>query len=705
MESKQSIQNRHAQGVWSELDAQLLEYDKMAEEAQAPRMLHIDIETKCELDLTEVGVWRYASHPSFKIDIFGYRYHDGETTTVLDTHADTYPAESIPQQVWEDLHDPNVIKIAQNAAFEITCIYIHYGLEVDFKEWLKQWYCVMIASAYYGLPMNLDKIGAALRLKVQKDKNGKKLINFFTQPVKKGTKKTAQGEFNDPADFPEKWQQFLSYNGTDVDAEVEIFDWLYRLPPLPAIEWHYWRQDQIINNRGIYIDATFARAAVRANQGFIEGIHAEVRELTGVENPNSLDQLKEWLTEQLGEEVTTLTKDSIIDALASEFLPDNVRRLYELRDAASNTSVSKYATMLNYMSPEDGRVRNLIQFYGANRTGRYAGRAIQIQNLKKMLSRLFHKGKDFCDERVVNIRKAIVQGLAFSLFPDVSDLISQLVRTAFVAPPGKKLISCDFAAIEARVLAWLAGEEWVLDVFRTHGKLYEATAAKMFNVPFESIGKGSPYRSKGKVASLALGYQGWSGALIQMGALREGLTEEELPPIAKAWRKANPAIVKFWKELENSFRVCCEQKRRVVLRKKYTTITFIYERGYVFIVLPSGRRLSYFGAHVSTSGKLVYWGMHQQKKTWVKQETYGGKLAENITQAVARDCLVESMDAMFDELDIIFHVHDEIAVEEDQDQAEEALKLMRDIMAVSPVWAPDLPLTAEGYISDFYKKD
>jgi len=671
------------------------------------RVLHIDIETKCRIDLTEVGVWRYASHPSFKIDIFGYRYHDEEVTTVIDCHADSYPGESIPAEVWLDLWDENVLKVAQNAAFEITCIFHYYkpGEYIIFSEWLRQWECVMITSAYYGLPMNLDKIGAALRLKTQKDKKGKPLIKFFTQPVNKATKKTALGEFNQPEDFPEKWQMFCDYNGTDVDSEVEIYDWLSKLPPLPDIEWHYWRQDQIINNRGIFIDETFARACYDANMIFINALHDKMIEITGLENPNSLPQIKAWLSEELEEEVTSLTKDSVVDALASDFLPDQVRALYELRAAGSSTSVSKYSTMLMYMSPEDGRVRNLIQFYGANRTGRYAGRAIQIQNLKKMLSRLFHKGKEFCDERVINIRQLIIDGVADLFISDLNDVISQLVRTAFISPPGRSLISCDFAAIEARVLAWLAGEEWVLDVFRTHGKLYEATAAKMFNVPLESIAKGSPYRSKGKVASLALGYQGWSGALIQMGALREGLTEEELPDIASAWRKSNRAIVKFWKLLEKSFRFCCEQKRRTVVRMKYTELIFHYEKGYVFITLPSGRRLSYYGAHVSQTGKLTYWGMHQQKKNWVRQETYGGKLAENITQAVARDCLVESMDGMFDRLDIVFHVHDEIAVEEDDDKADRSLAFMQRLMGVSPQWAPDLPLKAEGYISKFYKKD
>lgn len=669
------------------------------------RVLHIDIETKCRLDLTKVGVWRYANDPSFRIDLFGYRYHDEDTTTVIDCHDEERPGWNIPRQVWYDLHDPEVLKVAQNAVFEITCMSVYYSIDLEANRWLHQWECVMIASAYYGLPMNLDKIGAALRLRVQKDKKGKALIKFFTQPVTKATKKTALGEFNQPEDFPEKWQMFCDYNGTDVDAEVEIYDWLQRLPPVPAIEWHYWRQDQIINNRGIYIDETFARACYNSNMDFINTLHNRMIEITGLDNPNSLPQLKAWLTEELDEEVTSLTKDSVIDALASEFLPEQVRALYELRAAGSSTSVSKYSTMLMYMDPDDGRVRNLIQFYGANRTGRYAGRAIQIQNLKKMLSRLFHKGKDFDDERVLNIRQLIVDGVAGLFIGDLNDVISQLVRTAFVSPPGRSLISCDFAAIEARVLAWLAGEEWVLDVFRTHGKLYEATAAKMFNVPLESIGKGSPYRSKGKVASLALGYQGWSGALIQIGALREGLVEEELPGIAKAWRNSNPAIVKFWKQLENAFRICAEQKRRIVVRMKYTEIIFHYEKGYVFITLPSGRRLSYYGAHVTPSGKLSYWGMHQQKKNWVKQETYGGKLAENITQAVARDCLVESMDAIFNRLEIVFHVHDEIAVEEDDEKAEAALRTMRRVMGVSPVWAPDLPLKAEGYISKFYKKD
>lgn len=665
------------------------------------RELHIDIETKCELDLTEVGVYRYASHPSFKIILFGYRYHGEDATTVIDTHNDETPGESIPVEVWNDMTDPDVLKIAQNANFEITCISIHYALPLK----AKQWYCTMIASGYYGLPMNLDKIGAVLNLEHQKDKAGKALIKFFTQPVTRATKKKQKGDWNTPEEFPEKWAQFCDYNGTDVDSEYDIYDYLQRLPPLPAIEWHYWTQDQVINNRGVYIDIPFVEAAIETNREYLRQVHEEMVELTGVDNPNSLDQLKAWITEQTGEKCTSLKKEDIADALASEFLSDEVKRLYELRDAGSKTSISKYDTILKYLS-DDGRIRNLLQFYGANRTGRFAGRAVQIQNLKKMLSKLFYTNKQIDDAKIVLIKTAFLKGLADILYDDVTDLISQLVRTAFVAPKGKRIISCDYSAIEARVLSWLAGEEWKLEVFKTHGKIYEAAASKMFNVPIEQVTKDSPYRAKGKVGELALGYQGWSGALIQMGALREGLTEEELPGIAKAWRKANPKIVSFWKMVENAFRMAASRKRTTVLRLPYTTLTFSYDRGYVFITLPSGRRLSYYGAHVNakTNG-LVYWGMDQTTKQWKKDDTYGGSLVENITQAVARDCLVEAIDKMFPFLDIIFHVHDEIVVEEFEDWADESLLLMQNIMSKSPKWAEGLPLAGEGYISKFYKKD
>lgn len=694
MESKQSIQSRHAQGIWSQLDADLAEYDRRAYAAQGGKELHIDIETYCELDLTEVGVYRYATHPSFKILLFAFKFEVMEEPQVVDLAQ----GEEIPAHVRDAMLDPLVLKIAQNAAFEITCISHFYGIELD----LTQWYCTMVASSYNGLPSNLDKIGAALNLTHQKDPKGKALIKYFTQPCKP-TKTNGGRRRNLPHHDPEKWAQFVEYNAQDVRAEDEIYEYLKTLPPVPAIEWRYWRQDQVINNRGILVDLPLVIACIETNAEFMQQTWQEMKDLTGVSNPNSLDQVKAWLSQELGEEVTKLRKEDTVDALASEFLPDNVRRLYELRSAGSNTSVSKYATMLEYLCPKDGRIRNLIQFYGAA-TGRYAGRGPQIQNLKKMLSKWLKT-----DELIKIARQAVKKDLAMLLYADVSDLLSQLVRTALVASRGKRVIPCDFAAIEARVLAWLAGESWVLEVFNTHGRLYEATASKMFNVPLEQVTKASPWRAKGKIAALALGYQGGKGALINMGAIRDGLKEEELDPIKVAWRKANPKIVKFWRDVETHFKQCYLQRRTVTLRLPFTSLRFDYCKGYVFIYLPSGRRLSYYGVKVDERGRITYWGMATKAgtgaKIWSKRDTYGGSLVENITQAVARDCLVEAMDVLFNEYEIIFHVHDEIVIEQDTELAEDTLKRMEEVMSTSPEWAKELPLTAEGFISPYYRKD
>lgn len=648
--------------------------------------LHIDIETFCGVDLTKVGVYRYAQDPSFKIVLFAYSWGNDEPILV-DTYYDAEPGESIPLDVWEALTDPNVLKIAQNANFEITCIGEYFGLDLD----PKQWYCTMIGAAYHGLPLNLDKIAEVLGLENQKDAKGKALIKFFSMPCKP-TKVNGGRTINEPLDDMGKWWDFGEYCRQDVRTECDIYSYLQRFPPLPATEWLYWQQDQAINKRGIYIDREFIEAAIEANTKFLQDVHEEIIQRTGVDNPNSLAQLKAWVEAELGEAVPSLAKNELIDLLASEHVPDHVKRVLELRQLGSKTSVAKYDTMLKYAC-NDQRIRGLIQFYGANRTGRYAGRAVQIQNLK----RTFDRGLETAKE-------AVRKGLAEVLYEDVADLVSKLVRTALIAPKGRKLISCDFSAIEARVLAWLAGEDWVLEVFRTHGKLYEATASKMFSIPTEEITKGSPWRSRGKVAALALGYQGAAGALVQMGALREGLTEEELPEIVAGWRKANPTIVKLWRNVENAARECITNRRTVVLRTKYTALKFEYDRGYMFITLPSGRRLSYYGAQV-TGRKITYYGIDQTRKMWCKDDTYGGSLVENITQAVARDCLTETMDLLHEDVNIIFHVHDEIVAEEPDELAEDVLRYMGEIMAISPAWARDLPLSGEGYISQYYKKD
>lgn len=649
--------------------------------------LHVDIETYCDLDVSDVGVYRYAEDDSFKIILFAYSF-DGEPVTVIDCSNDEYPGESIPARVWKALTDPSILKIAHNANFEYVCIETFYGVGLD----LKQWFCTMIAAAYLGLPLGLDKVGQVLGLSEQKDARGKSLITFFCKPCKP-TKKNGGRTLNLPEHDPKKWDEFKEYNAQDVRTEKEIYAYVSRFPGLPEEEREYWILDQIINATGITVDREFIEAAIETNKRFTKDVHDEIVNLTGVDNPNSLPQLKRWLFQELGYEVPSLGKDYLNDAIDGALLPKHVERVLRLRQFASKTSIAKYDTMLAY-AQKDGRIRGLLQFYGANRTGRFSGRGVQVQNLKRTLK----KG-------LLTAREAVVKDIADLLYDDVPDVISKLTRTALVASEGCSLVVSDFAAIEARVVAWLAGEDWVLDVFNTHGKIYEATAANMFNVPLEMITKESDLRAKGKVATLALGYQGATGALITMGALREGLDEAELPALVSAWRSANPRIVKLWREVEGAAKHVIKNKTSYVLRKPYCTIKFSYDRGYLFIELPSGRRLAYYGASVD-KGRLSYWGIDQTKKIWCKQDTYGGSLVENITQAVARDCLCDAMKRMYEALiKILMHIHDEVVNESKDADAPATLERMNKIMAVSPVWAKDLPLKGDGYISKYYKKD
>lgn len=650
------------------------------------RHLHIDIETFCNVDVSDTGVYRYAQDASFKIILFAYGWDDEEVVG-LDTYGDDFPGESIPVDVWRALTDPDVLKIAHNANFEIVCIGTYFGLPLD----ASQWFCTMVAAAYLGLPLGLDKVGQVLGLTHQKDSKGKALIQYFCKPCKP-TNKNGQRTVNLPGHDPEKWEAFKAYNIKDVQVEGEVLKYVSRLPGLPDIERLYWQQDQAINGAGITIDRDFIEAAIEVNNRVVDEVRQEIIRLTGIDNPNSPTQLKAWLKRQLGHDVKSIGKQYLADAVDDALLPPAVARVLELRAIGSKTSTSKYGTMLDYVCT-DGRIRGLLQFYGANRTGRFSGRGVQIQNLKRTIKGNLEVAKE-----------AVRKGVAELLYDDVPDLISKLVRTALIAAPGCSLCVSDFAAIEARVIAWIAGEEWVLDIFRTHGKIYEATAANMFSVPIEMVTKGSDLRAKGKIASLALGYQGSVGALITMGALREGLQEAELPAIVKAWRSANPKIVKLWREVEDAAKHVIRNKTSYVLRKPYCTIKFSYERGYMFITLPSGRRLAYYGAAVEGS-KIRYWGLDQVKKIWVKMDAYGGLLTENITQAIARDCLTDAMYRMKDTASILMHIHDEMVAEALDEVAEATLDAMNAIMAVSPVWAKGLPLKGDGYTSKYYRKD
>lgn len=648
--------------------------------------LHIDIETYSEVNLAKCGVYKYAAHKSFQIILFAYSW-DNEEPTVVDLITD---GPYLPDDVYYALTDPNIKKIAHNAAFEITCISAYFELELD----AAQWFCTMIGAAYLGLPLGLDQVSKVLHLSEQKDSRGKQLIKYFCEPCKP-TKTNGGRTRNMPSHAWDKWQEFIEYNAQDVRAEIEILEYLNKLPAMPPIEWAYWVQDQKINRRGIMLDKEFIKAAIEADEAAIDAVRTELRQLTGLDNPNSVAQLKAWIAENTGGQVpASLSKEHIEDALKANTLPLKVKRVYQLRAMANKTSTKKYTAMLNYMGA-DRRARGIIQFYGANRTGRYAGRGIQPQNMTRNPS-----------NGLEDMRDAVLTKCAELLYDDISSVVSQLIRTAIIAPEGRSLVSCDFSAIEGRVLAWLSGEAWKLDVFRTHGKIYEATAARMFNIDISEVTKDSHWRQKGKVAELALGYQGAAGALITMGAIRQGLKEEELKPIVYAWRAANPTIVSLWRKVENAAKACVEQRRTITLGLPSCKLVFTYDRGYMFITLPSGRRLSYYGAGVSKAARnqLYYFGMDQVKKIWTRIPTYGGMLVENITQAVARDCLTDAMYRL-DSHDLIMHVHDEIVGEAPDAEAPDLLKAMQEVMSVPPVWASDLPIKGEGYVSKFYKKD
>lgn len=668
--------------------------------------LHLDLETYCELPLKgakSVGAFRYAQHHSFEILMLAYQWDDGPTYCV-----DVAAGEEIPAEIWDALEDPTVIKYAHNAPFEMACFEYGCGIAID----PTQWRCTMIMAAYLGLPLALDKVAKVLRLTDQKDARGTRLINYFCTPVTKPTKKNDFRTRNLWHHQPEDWCDFKDYNKQDVRVEVAIHKYCARYTPVPLIEWEYWAMDYRINSAGVSIDVSFVRAAIRSNNEFQARTHAAIIELTGVDNPNSMPQIKKWLSEQ-GFDIPSLGKDFFIDADLTLY-PPHVLRLFNLRKLASKASISKYDCMLRYLCA-DGKNHGLFQFYGANRTGREAGRGVQPQNLKKTFSNAEDieavardMGVTFDDvlaivgDSLETAKEAVRLGLADVLYNDVPDIISKLVRTAIIPARGSKFAICDFSAIEARVLAWLAGEDWVLEVFKGHGKIYEATAANMFNVPFESVTKGSAMRSKGKVATLALGYQGAVGAMLTMGALREGILEHEIPALVKAWRRANPNIVKFWRLVESAVKHVLERKSRYVLKLKYTKLTFSYERGYLFIELPSGRRLSYYGASLR-GNKITYYGLNDTGQ-WVMLDSYGGKLVENITQAVARDCLFDSLYRL-QHLDLRMHIHDEIVAEALEDQAAETLEEMAEVMGVSPHWCKDLPLRGDGFLADFYKKD
>ncbi|MCI1574713.1 MAG: DNA polymerase [Weizmannia coagulans] len=646
------------------------------------RTLSIDLETYSSIDIREFGAYRYVEAPDFEILLFAYAFDDEPVQCI-----DLAQGEEIPQELTDALLDPNIIKTAYNANFERTALARHYGYTMP----PSQWRCSSVHALTLGLPGYLDGVAKAMKLDVQKDAKGKALIRYFSVPCKP-TKANGGRTRNWPEHDPEKWQMFKDYCIQDVEVERAIKKKLQRYSP-NDFENRLWALDQEINDRGVHLDVYFVKQAIKAyeeNHGqLIDGL----KDLTGLQNPNSVSQLKNWLAEQ-GLEVPSLAK-KIVEKLIEETDNPKIVEVLKLRQESSKTSIKKYVKMDGAVC-EDDRVRGLLQFYGANRTGRWAGRLVQVQNLK----RNYLKDLDLA-------RNLIRQGeieLVDMLFGSVPDTLSQLIRTAFIPSEGCRFIVSDFSAIEARVIAWLSGEKWRLDVFATHGKIYEASASQMFNVPIEQITKGSDLRQKGKVAELALGYQGGPGALIQMGALEGGIKEEELPEIVQAWRKASPKIVQFWHDVE---RAAIKAVRERTIVELHHGIAFSYEAGMLFVRLPSGRRLAYVRPKLKKDDygrdKLVYEGTKDTGQ-WGELKTYGGKLVENIVQAVARDCLAVSM-VRLDEAGFkcVMHVHDEVVL--DVPMGESSVEEVAEIMGQPIEWAKGLPLRADGYETFYYKKD
>lgn len=647
------------------------------------RALSIDIETYSPVDLAKAGVYPYAEHPDFEILLFAYAFDDEPVRCV-----DLAQGEQLPEELLSALTDSEVVKTAFNAMFERVCIGRFFGIDLP----IEQWECTLVKSAMVGLPLSLGTVSKVLKLEQGKMEAGKALIRYFSLPCKP-TRTNGGRTRNLPRHDIDKWQFFTEYCIRDVEVErairnkIAFFD-------IPETERALYVLDQEINDRGVLLDAELVRNAIEMDTVYKERLIEEAKALTALDNPNSVAQLKEWVSDKLGEEVESLTKGAIKD-LAKEVDDETVKNMLMLRLEMAKTSVKKYEAMSNAVGA-DGRVRALLQFYGANRTGRWAGRLVQVQNLPQ------NHINDLDLAREV-VKSGDLEMLEI-LYGNVPDTLSQLIRTAFIAKEGHTFVVADFSAIEARVIAWLAGESWRLQVFETHGKIYEASASAMFHVPIEEIHKGSPLRQKGKVSELALGYQGGPGALIQMGALGMGLTEDELQPLVDAWRNANPAIVRLWYDVGNAAIQAVERGTVVDVRG----IRLECAKGILFVRLPSGRRLSYLkpriGVNKFGSKALQFEGMDQTTKKWGTQDTYGGKLVENIVQAIARDCLAYAMlNLRSAGYNIVMHIHDEAVTEvpTDKDYLDDVCRIMS-----QPIpWAKGLPLRADGYVTPYYKKD
>jgi DNA polymerase len=646
--------------------------------------LSIDIETYSSTDLIKCGVYKYVEAPDFTILLFAYSFDKNPVQIV-----DLAGGEQLPQNIIDALQSVCVVKKAYNANFERVCLSKYLLLKLP----VYQWECTMMKSSMLGLPLSLDAAAKALKLEDGKDSAGKALIRYFSIPCKP-TKANNGRIRNLPEHDQEKWNRFKEYCIQDVVVEKTIGDRIAFFN-IPENEKKLWRLDQKINDTGLLIDAEFVKKAIYHDALYKKSCTEEAIKLTGLDNPNSVAQLKTWIESETGNAVTKLNKESV-PLLLKEVSCDIVKRVLGLRQEMSKTSVKKYEAMRVALC-NDGRIRGLLQFYGANRTGRWAGRLVQVHNLPQNHFSDLDLAKELFKKDDIELLEMF--------FLNVPDTLSQLIRAAFIAPAGHRFLVADFSAIEARVIAWLAGETWRLEVFKTHGKIYEASAAQMFRVPISSITKGSDLRQRGKVSELALGYGGGPDALITMGALKMGLTEDELPKLVKMWRNANKAIVAYWKTIENAAITTIQTGTPQVVKHG---IRFHIKKEILFIDLPSGRSLAYVRPNLTENRfggmSMSYEGMNQTTKQWGVQETYGGKLVENIVQAVARDLLADVMlrvDAAG--YNIVLHVHDELAVEEvnGKGSLEEIINIMR-----TPIpWANGLPLNAAGFETTYYKKD
>lgn len=645
------------------------------------KTLSIDLETYSSADIGKNGVYRYSESPDFEILLFGYSI-DGAPVQLVDLTC----GERVPEEVRDALSDPSVTKWAFNASFERICLSRWLGLPSGTYLEPDQWRCSMIWSAYLGLPLSLAGVGAVLKLDKQKLDTGKDLIRYFCKPCRP-TKKNGGRTRNLPRHDPGKWEQFKSYNLRDVETEMEIQKKLARFP-VPEFVWDEYHLDQEINDRGIRVDMQMVENAIDVDGWSRFDLKTQLQDLTALENPNSVAQMKAWLT-QHGMEIESLGKKEVAAMLKDA--PPDMREALILRQQLAKSSVKKYQAMQNCVCA-DGRAHGMFMFYGANRTGRFAGRLVQLQNLPQ-------NHMDDLEQARALVRRADYDSLKL-LYDSVPDVLSELIRTAFIPYEGGKFIVADFSAIEARVIAWMADEKWRLEVFRNGGDIYCASASQMFGVPVEKHGINGHLRQKGKIAELALGYGGSVGALKAMGALEMGIPEEELKPLVDAWRDANPNITELWWDVDRAV------KEAVDLRTTSEThgIQFVYESGFLFICLPSGRRLAYVKPRIGENRfggeSVTYEGVGGTKK-WERLESYGPKFVENIVQALSRDILCYAMKTLRC-CNIVAHVHDEIIIEADP---RVSLEAVCEQMGRTPPWAKGLILRADGYETPFYKKD